>query len=321
MAAQALSNIVKTIDGKVNMDAADKSSRFISAEGGNSRSLGGEHNQQPQQQPKQSSKITKVESLESSSNNQPAADKSSESKRCWHSNSANLVEQKSTYGRLRVLAAPAAALNDQENLNQNQESNASLSHNKSLICQREQIFGISPTNRRSATSTNLRLSSSIGLPSSNQRAAAIGIISAKSNALAAAIGSGTGIGTGTTTAAGDHSVTQFALIDDENVSALQQVTKGGGALTLASQWKSQFDDSEDTTDNEWKQEPPVTIYTICNIYAIFICFKGSACHMLCIYTYSFAEALSIHIINLKCFECPLNSQFIYFEPVEHASSG
>uniref|UniRef100_A0A0K8WLC6 Tau-tubulin kinase 1 n=2 Tax=Bactrocera latifrons TaxID=174628 RepID=A0A0K8WLC6_BACLA len=55
--------------------------------------------------------------------------------------------------------------------------------------------------------------------------------------------------------AGDHSMTQYALIDDENVSALQQVTKGGGALTLASQWKSQFDDSEDTTDNEWKQEP------------------------------------------------------------------
>ena len=57
--------------------------------------------------------------------------------------------------------------------------------------------------------------------------------------------------------AGDHSMTQYALIDDENVSALQQVTKGGGALTLASQWKSQFDDSEDTTDNEWKQEPQV----------------------------------------------------------------
>lgn len=53
----------------------------------------------------------------------------------------------------------------------------------------------------------------------------------------------------------DHSITQFALIDDENVSALQQMTKGGGGLTLASQWKSQFDDSEETTDNEWKQEP------------------------------------------------------------------
>lgn len=77
----------------------------------------------------------------------------------------------------------------------------------------------------------------------------------------------------------DHSVTQFALIDDENVSALQQVrftafpagkcrfieirsavsqVTRGGALTLASQWKSQFDDSEETTDNEWKQEPQVT---------------------------------------------------------------
>jgi len=31
------------------------------------------------------------------------------------------------------------------------------------------------------------------------------------------------------------------------------VTKGGGGLTLASQWKSQFDDSEET-DNEWKGE-------------------------------------------------------------------
>ncbi|CAH1132226.1 unnamed protein product [Ceutorhynchus assimilis] len=52
----------------------------------------------------------------------------------------------------------------------------------------------------------------------------------------------------------DQSVTQFAVMDDENVS--QQVTRGGGALTLASQWKSQFDDSEETTDNEWKPESP-----------------------------------------------------------------
>lgn len=52
---------------------------------------------------------------------------------------------------------------------------------------------------------------------------------------------------------GDHSVTQFAVIDDENVSALQQITRGGGGLTMASQWKSQFDDSEET-DNEWKGE-------------------------------------------------------------------
>ncbi|XP_076164086.1 tau-tubulin kinase asator isoform X1 [Ptiloglossa arizonensis] len=51
----------------------------------------------------------------------------------------------------------------------------------------------------------------------------------------------------------DCSITQFAQIDDDNVSALQQVTKGGGGLTLASQWKSQFDDSEET-DNEWKGE-------------------------------------------------------------------
>ncbi|XP_008202443.1 tau-tubulin kinase homolog Asator isoform X2 [Nasonia vitripennis] len=54
-------------------------------------------------------------------------------------------------------------------------------------------------------------------------------------------------------AARDCSITQFAQIDDDNVSALQQVTRGGGGLTLASQWKSQFDDSEET-DNEWKAE-------------------------------------------------------------------
>ncbi|KOC68797.1 Tau-tubulin kinase 1 [Habropoda laboriosa] len=51
----------------------------------------------------------------------------------------------------------------------------------------------------------------------------------------------------------DCSITQFAQIDDDNVSALQQVTKGGGGLTLVSEWKSQFDDSEET-DNEWKGE-------------------------------------------------------------------
>ncbi|XP_052738783.1 uncharacterized protein LOC112049654 [Bicyclus anynana] len=56
-----------------------------------------------------------------------------------------------------------------------------------------------------------------------------------------------------TRARADQSYTQFAVMDDENVSALQQVTKGG-ALTLVSLWKSQFDDSEETTDNEWKQE-------------------------------------------------------------------
>uniref|UniRef100_T1IPU8 Protein kinase domain-containing protein n=1 Tax=Strigamia maritima TaxID=126957 RepID=T1IPU8_STRMM len=44
----------------------------------------------------------------------------------------------------------------------------------------------------------------------------------------------------------DLSFTQCAMAEDDNVSALQQVTKGGGGLTLASQWKSQFDDSEET---------------------------------------------------------------------------
>lgn len=100
------------------------------------------------------------------------------------------------------------------------------------------------TNRRSATASNSRPGFSSG--GAVQR-----------------VGSGgTTRGSSGYGAVGDHSMTQFALIDDENVSALQQVTKGGGALTLASQWKSQFDDSEDTTDNEWKQEPQVCIMNL-----------------------------------------------------------
>lgn len=71
-------------------------------------------------------------------------------------------------------------------------------------------------------------------------------------------GGGGGSGTLRCSGGGDQSMTQYALMDDENVSALQQLTKGGGgALTLASQWKSPFDDSEDTTDNEWKQDGQV----------------------------------------------------------------
>ncbi|XP_060532617.1 tau-tubulin kinase 1 isoform X2 [Cylas formicarius] len=51
----------------------------------------------------------------------------------------------------------------------------------------------------------------------------------------------------------DQSVTQFAVMDDENVS--QQVTRCG-PLTIASQWRSYFDNSDETTDNEWKLESP-----------------------------------------------------------------
>lgn len=178
-------------------------------------------------------------------------------------------DQRSTYGRLRVVTAPPSAqsakgkltttstglysLQDQDNPDHLDSSRAT----KAVVCQQRVV----QSNRRSATLTNLRPSSSGGtggtaVSASTQRAnsggggTAIGSLTAKSS------------GTGT----GDHSVTQFALIDDENVSALQQVTKGGGALTLASQWKSQFDDSEDTTDNEWKQEPQVTNYIEYNTY-------------------------------------------------------
>ncbi|XP_017853661.1 tau-tubulin kinase homolog Asator isoform X2 [Drosophila busckii] len=169
--------------------------------------------------------------------------------------SVTLDDQKSAYGRLRVIAPPIQDLS----LSQGQENKSLVdmttnndgSTDKALISQREQVLGTTstkpPANRRSVTLTNLRpLSSGSGTSATPIQRFSTG-----------AAGSVLCTSATKSSAFGDHSVTQFALIDDENVSALQQVTKGGGALTLASQWKSQFDDSEDTTDNEWKQEPQV----------------------------------------------------------------
>ncbi|XP_017062735.1 tau-tubulin kinase homolog Asator isoform X3 [Drosophila eugracilis] len=174
-------------------------------------------------------------------------------------------DQKSTFGRIRVLTAPPTSVHDLTATGGHGQQGSDLSEKpdryttntnagiaaengsaaKFTINQHGQIFGMSvmPTvNRRSATSTNLRPSSSVTNANSTQKITT------------GSTGTGTGNNTARSSVAGDHSVTQFALIDDDNVSALQQVTKGG-ALTLASQWKSQFDDSEDTTDNEWNREP------------------------------------------------------------------
>ncbi|XP_032597845.1 tau-tubulin kinase homolog Asator isoform X2 [Drosophila grimshawi] len=234
-----------------NNDPDQKSNGHVNVEGAASRSLCGE---------------PKMEIVEGAvklhHNHQVAAafEKGGDNKRSV--SSINLgSDQKSTYGRLRVLAAPqitSAELSsslDQEN--QDNGGNGGSSTPKFVICQRDQIFGITttipPTNRRSATSTNLR-------PSASSLVGTGGSASATCTQRLSSAGNQPGGTTMTVKSSvagcvGDHSVTQFALIDDENVSALQQVTKGGGALTLASQWKSQFDDSEDTTDNEWKQEP------------------------------------------------------------------
>ncbi|KAH8272443.1 hypothetical protein KR044_002968, partial [Drosophila immigrans] len=172
---------------------------------------------------------------------QQSAESGSDSRRL--SSTINAGDQKSTYGRLRVLNVPPPTQVDVSGENMQFDA----IYGNDLIPKSAAICGIStatipPANRRSATSTNLRPSSSTtGTGSISTQRLSSNVISS--------------IAARSCAAAGDHSVTQFALIDDENVSALQQVTKGGGALTLASQWKSQFDDSEDTTDNEWKQEP------------------------------------------------------------------
>ncbi|XP_033250294.1 tau-tubulin kinase homolog Asator isoform X4 [Drosophila miranda] len=216
---------------------------------------GGEQHQQPQ-----TKKLNPTGNTDKQHQKMEAlvSEKCSDSKR-------SMDDQKSTYGRLRVLTAPPMSVHDLtvggaqsqhgDELSATYDQDAlafcgggGSSASKVAICQRGQVFGmvgIPPVNRRSATSTNLRPSSSGAGSNSIQRI---------NSASAGAAGAGTGNNTARSSVTGDHSVTQFALIDDENVSALQQVTRGG-ALTLASQWKSQFDDSEDTTDNEWNREP------------------------------------------------------------------
>lgn len=138
-------------------------------------------------------------------------------------NPAQTKQEKTTYGRLRVLTAPPTSVANVHELGQDATGSPRDSDNLPFQYDVKVVSGSeSRKNRRhrpnSGSSVNLQRLNSSG---TNR----------------------------------DHSITQFALIDDENVSALQQMTKGGGGLTLASQWKSQFDDSEETTDNEWKQEP------------------------------------------------------------------
>ncbi|XP_051862236.1 tau-tubulin kinase homolog Asator isoform X2 [Drosophila albomicans] len=221
----------------------------INVDGANSRSLGRDNSHQQSANKKNNDNMIKntVEDAYSSpQQHQKSAESGSDSKRLF--STTNVTDQKSTYGRLRVLNVPPPMQTQVVESAENLPFDA-ICANEILIPRSAAISATStttipPANRRSVTSTNLRPSSS---------GAGTGSIS--SHRLSNTVISSIPVRSSAT--AGDHSVTQFALIDDENVSALQQVTRGGGALTLASQWKSQFDDSEDTTDNEWKQEPQV----------------------------------------------------------------
>lgn len=63
-------------------------------------------------------------------------------------------------------------------------------------------------------------------------------------------GKGGGGGGSNVVSGADHSYTQaFAEMDD--VGGGGGLTRGGGGMTMASVWKSQFDDGDDQTDNEW----------------------------------------------------------------------
>lgn len=184
-------------------------------------------------------------------------------------------QEKSTYGRLRVLTAPPTSVHeliasDTASPRDNDVSPFSFDANKTTS--NEFRSHRNHPNVGSAGSTMLAGGGGSGTTSGGSAGGG-----RRSNLRPS---SGTGSTQRLSSGNRDHSVTQFALIDDENVSALQQVTKGGGALTLASQWKSQFDDSEETTDNEWKQEPQVSTlkiachFFICqiNIYMCFLLF-------------------------------------------------
>lgn len=139
-------------------------------------------------------------------------------------NPAQLKQEKTTYGRLRVLTAPPTSVANVHELGQSDATGSPRDNDNSPFQYDVKI--VAGDGRKNQRRHRPNSGSSVNLQRLNS--------------------SGTNR---------DHSITQFALIDDENVSALQQMTKGGGGLTLASQWKSQFDDSEETTDNEWKQEP------------------------------------------------------------------
>lgn len=139
-------------------------------------------------------------------------------------NPSQMKQEKTTYGRLRVLTAPPTSVANVHELAQ--DATGSPRDSDNLPFQYDVKIVAGGDGRKNQRRHRPNSGSSVNLQRLNS--------------------SGTNR---------DHSITQFALIDDENVSALQQMTKGGGGLTLASQWKSQFDDSEETTDNEWKQEP------------------------------------------------------------------
>lgn len=144
------------------------------------------------------------------------------------------MKEKTTYGRLRVLTAPPTSVTNVHELAQ--DATGSPRDNDNLPFQYDvKIVGGSGTGSGGGSSNEGRKNQRRHRPNSGS---SVNLQRLNSSS-----------------ATRDHSITQFALIDDENMSAMQNMTKGGGGLTLASQWKSQFDDSEETTDNEWKQEP------------------------------------------------------------------
>ena len=84
------------------------------------------------------------------------------------------------------------------------------------------------------------------MPSSSSRTTSFKFRS--SGMSSSTLGAGGGVGTG------DNSITQMAMMDDDNLSAA--ITHGGGGgMTLHSRWKSQFDDSEGSeNETEMKGE-------------------------------------------------------------------
>lgn len=162
-----------------------------------------------------------------------------------------------TTGRLRVLTAPPISCQDlaREVEKKSSAGGADALGGGHLGNSKRQLRSGTSSGGRGTASDEKRNSSSIGGTANNSRVSNSSRDSKLMNAASGEHRGSAGGGGGDSDRVGDHSMTQFALIDDDNVS--QQVTRGGGCggHTLASQWKSQFDDSEETTDNEWRQEP------------------------------------------------------------------
>ncbi|XP_055615256.1 tau-tubulin kinase homolog Asator [Toxorhynchites rutilus septentrionalis] len=168
------------------------------------------------------------------------------------------VNKPSKHGgsRLRILTAPPVNIKDFassiDSLHQHSQANdINLSEAKAKLKTEADEVSCTPVDNQTGTGTGGRGADSAPLQSSltNRQSLHLGGKSLRSFATQSAKYRSVA----DDKSCRDFSITQHAIIDDDNASQ-HQTPKYQGALTLASQWKSQFDDSDDSTDGLWKGE-------------------------------------------------------------------